>query len=838
MKKLLLFILLSFPLVLFCQNEKKVLIIGVDGCRPDALQIANTPNIDALIANGIFAPDALNDDITISGPGWSAILCGVWSDKHGVVDNSFNGSNYEQYPSFYKYLNDFDASLDIASICHWSPINNTIIQNDADFKLNVSSEESVALEAINYLNQNPTDVMFLHFDNGDYAGHAHGFSPQVPEYMAAIEGIDGYIGMVMQAIENRPTYTNEDWLVLITTDHGGLGTSHGGSSIQEENVFLIASGNNIEQQLLEKETITVVDSVSNCLNDTVALFFDGFNDYVQIPSNPLFDFGTAQDFTIECRVKTNTASDVAIIGNKDWNSGGNKGFVFSFAYPSGPSWKVNIGDGSNRADINTGGAIADNEWHTLSVSFDRDGLMTMYQDGQMLDATNISNVGDISTNEGLFFGADINGTFPYLGNIAEVRVWNTVLSEQNISDWHCTSIDSEHPNFEQLIGYWKMNEAAENNTVTDYSSNDNHGNIVDANWINPNVTLSYDYSTSGRLTDIVPTALQHLCIPSENAWQLDGNSLIENSDTLRALNATNISATNATLSWLGSSLNYFIVRYRSVGENDWIETTTNDHSITLSNLLPNTAYEYEIEAQVRDWCSNDVITNIETANFLTIGVLVQIDVLLEGAFNPINNLMNTYLRANNLLPLSQPYDNAPWNYNGNEGFASLNDIPTNAVDWILVEVYEAETNTLVQRKAGILLNTGRIAAGNNQLNGIIIDSLEMSVNYHFVVRHRNHIDIMSSEAQNLPFQPYSFLTNDTQAKGNQQLKNLGNGYFAMIAGDIDANQTVTVNDINVLLESLNTNAYQNSDCNLDGNLDYGDILLYYFNSSHVGFLLE
>ena len=120
MKKLLLFILLSFPLVLFCQNEKKVLIIGVDGCRPDALQIANTPNIDALIANGIFAPDALNDDITISGPGWSAILCGVWSDKHGVVDNSFNGSNYEQYPSFYKYLNNFDASLDIASICHWS----------------------------------------------------------------------------------------------------------------------------------------------------------------------------------------------------------------------------------------------------------------------------------------------------------------------------------------------------------------------------------------------------------------------------------------------------------------------------------------------------------------------------------------------------------------------------------------------------------------------------------------------------------------------------------------------------------------------------------------------
>ena len=83
-----LFLTLILPLGLISQNAKKVLVIGIDGCRSDVLEGANTPNIDNLIDDGIFSPDALNDDITISGPGWSAILCGVWSNKHGVVNNN------------------------------------------------------------------------------------------------------------------------------------------------------------------------------------------------------------------------------------------------------------------------------------------------------------------------------------------------------------------------------------------------------------------------------------------------------------------------------------------------------------------------------------------------------------------------------------------------------------------------------------------------------------------------------------------------------------------------------------------------------------------------------
>ena len=525
MKSFLPLLFLLLPALLFSQT-RKVMIIGIDGVRPDALEFAATPYLDGLIANGLYSPDALNDDITFSGPGWSAILCGVWSEKHGVTNNNFSGSNYEAYPPIFKYLEDLDPEYNTLSICHWSPINDFIVQDFADFKLNVSADADVANQAAAYLTANDPDAVFLHFDDVDGAGHSSGFSPEVPAYIAAIEATDAYLGTVLDALENRPTYAEEDWLILVTTDHGGIGFGHGGNTIEEKDIFVIASGNSVPTALIEKDSTVTSDAPENCLNAVEELVFDGADDYVQVAPNALFDFGDAQDFTVECRVRTTTAADVAIVGNKDWDSGFNKGFVFSFVLPSGPGWKVNIGDGDNRADLNLGGAIADNAWHTLSVTFDRDGMMRMYEDGVFQAETDISGIGDITTEEGLYFGADIFSAYDYSGAIAEVRVWNTVLDPAAVEAWHCAPIENTHPDFANLIGYWKMNEGEGSTEVADFSGNNNPGIINGATWQTPDSIVTYNYENTPRLTDIVPTALTHLCVPFESDWDFDGASLI------------------------------------------------------------------------------------------------------------------------------------------------------------------------------------------------------------------------------------------------------------------------------------------------------------------------
>ena len=101
MKKILFFITIFITIII--GQDRKVLFIGLDGCRSDALNVANTPNIDSLIENGLIIENALssiNGQATYSGPGWSSMITGVWYDKHGVSDNSFVGSNFNQYPPF------------------------------------------------------------------------------------------------------------------------------------------------------------------------------------------------------------------------------------------------------------------------------------------------------------------------------------------------------------------------------------------------------------------------------------------------------------------------------------------------------------------------------------------------------------------------------------------------------------------------------------------------------------------------------------------------------------------------------------------------------------------
>src|SRR3989344_2147380 len=91
---------------------EKVLLIGIDGLRPDALQKAATPNIDKLVAESAYSFSARTGTYTVSAPGWSNILTGVWEAKHGVKSNtiknkSFEGANYNEYSNIFTRIEKY-----------------------------------------------------------------------------------------------------------------------------------------------------------------------------------------------------------------------------------------------------------------------------------------------------------------------------------------------------------------------------------------------------------------------------------------------------------------------------------------------------------------------------------------------------------------------------------------------------------------------------------------------------------------------------------------------------------------------------------------------------------
>ncbi len=508
-------------------KEPKVLIIGIDGCRPDGITAAATPNLDALMANGTYSLDARNTGITVSGPSWSSMLTGVWEDKHGVTDNSFSGSNYSQYPHFFKRIEEADPSYRTVSVSQWHPINQHM-GSPIDKTINSEdSSEDTANRAAEELKQEDLTALFVHFDDVDHAGHGTGYGPENPKYLEAIETVDQAIGTILKALKERGNYENEDWVVLLSTDHGGIGKGHGGDTDEERTIFLIVSGDKVPKKVISKTTKEVVlPAVQNCLGSSDELFFDT-NSTVEVPNSVEHNFGASQDFSIECRIRAARPSDVAIVAKKNWDSGLMSGYVFSFN-PSNKKFKVNVGDGITRVDVEAG-ALQDNEWHTLSATFDRDGLLKVYIDGVLKNSADISAIGDIDNDLPFTIGADGNAQYGYQGYIAEVRVFNTLLSAEDIKSWNCKRLDPLHPKYAFVKGYWKLTEG-HGHDIQDAGPSKANGRLSGGIWKDATEasieTVNY-YDNTPRTVDLSVTALNHLCIPIDNNWGLEGKSLLK-----------------------------------------------------------------------------------------------------------------------------------------------------------------------------------------------------------------------------------------------------------------------------------------------------------------------
>jgi hypothetical protein len=233
--------------------------IGIDGLRADALQQVSTPAMDDLIATGTVTYDAFAGGVlgtpteqgTWSGAGWSSTLTGVWVDKHGVEFNVFDDARFDEYPHFFARIREQSPDAYLSSFVTWGPINESILASaEADEAFSPeggdsSPEGDIAVTAavVAHMGAETADVVFVHLNEVDRQGHSAGFSPAVPQYVQALEVVDAQIGQMLDAVRARPSYDQEDWLVVVTSDHGGTADKvHGGQSNEERTIPIIVSG--------------------------------------------------------------------------------------------------------------------------------------------------------------------------------------------------------------------------------------------------------------------------------------------------------------------------------------------------------------------------------------------------------------------------------------------------------------------------------------------------------------------------------------------------------------------------------------------------------------------
>lgn len=243
-------------------KRKKAVIIGFDGARADALVPIVKSNYDKYINSakysaleelksqgGIFLSYTGGDkdckQETSTPQGWAAMLTGEWAKVTGVYSPRDVLTNTDTV------LTEF-AKKGKKSVFNaiWEPHFDTTYKEEirkakeqnlpVEFNRIEDNDDILTEKMINSVTTEDCDISFCIFELPDHTGHETkpGFWNGNPQYVKAVTECDKNAYKIINAIKARKTYNDEDWLIIISSDHGGHRTTHGRQFYSDKMIFI------------------------------------------------------------------------------------------------------------------------------------------------------------------------------------------------------------------------------------------------------------------------------------------------------------------------------------------------------------------------------------------------------------------------------------------------------------------------------------------------------------------------------------------------------------------------------------------------------------------------
>lgn len=295
------------------KTTPKTLFVIVDGIPADVIERLATPAIDSISAEGGYtrayvggAVGQSTESPTVSAVGYLSLITGTWANKHGVRQNYGITPNY-QYWDIFRAAKHSDSALVTGIYSTWIDNRKVLIGNgkpeaggdkldivvdgfevDPDFYPELESidriqqvDARVVAEAASSLENNGPDLSWVYLQHTDDIGHRFGDSDRMDE---AVLWMDRQVGHLWSAVQAREAeHPDEDWLVIVTTDHGRdaqTGRDHGGHSERERTIWIATNGDNLAPAFYAKPAIvdiypTIVDHMNLRLPDAVIAGLEG-----------------------------------------------------------------------------------------------------------------------------------------------------------------------------------------------------------------------------------------------------------------------------------------------------------------------------------------------------------------------------------------------------------------------------------------------------------------------------------------------------------------------------------------------------------------------------------
>lgn len=531
-------------------KSRKVLYLIVDGARGWSVRDAQAPNITALSKNATYSWSSLGDSLSNDGNGWADLLTGVNKAKHKVIDDTFAGNRLDQYPGIFQRIKSIKPDTRVTSVAS-SAVFKERLTAGSDVSQSYNTDAEVKTAIISELGNEASTLIVGQFAAVNTAGLQFGYDNSFPAYKNAILQFDQYLGEMLTALKSRRNYAKEDWLIVVTSNHGGQATIPVEQddktifSYPKSNTFTIISNTGYKPYLIDKPftgnkyTGSFLRFYSSANAEANSVFAKVRN------NNSIYNLNDTTSLTIEFKVKKNIRSGSysynwpIVLCKKDTSLTVRVGQGWSIGMEI-DTWRLRLDrlvNGVNKSWAINGGDIRDGNWHSCAVVIlNRDfrRVAQMYQDGKFVREAFIDvAIGNINNAAPLRLGyIKTDNQHMFDGYLSDIRIWKAALTSSVIAQFGCDSrITESHPYWNKLIGYWPGNEGRDK-VIKDYSPAGNDFYVTTG----VNTTLQWNNLTgiicpppTGDLALLVPKTidlpsqiLSWLAIAPPDTWKLDG----------------------------------------------------------------------------------------------------------------------------------------------------------------------------------------------------------------------------------------------------------------------------------------------------------------------------
>ncbi len=247
--------------------SRHVVVVSVDGLRPDAIDAYRAPTLQRLIREGSSTLSASTIHPSKTLPSHTSMLTGQPPDRHGVLWNTMATADAStiELPNIFSVARARGYST--AAFFSKAKFQPLQLRGTLDYSQapggwfgRWSSHRTVS-DVETHLSVARPNVLFVHLTDPDAAGHRAGW--MTPEYGRAVLAADGAVARLILLAERA--YGRENFSLIVTADHGGHGTNHGSSDPRDVTIPWIAWGQGVKPGVLHSPAVRTMDTAATVL---------------------------------------------------------------------------------------------------------------------------------------------------------------------------------------------------------------------------------------------------------------------------------------------------------------------------------------------------------------------------------------------------------------------------------------------------------------------------------------------------------------------------------------------------------------------------------------------